>query len=111
MTGSSTRVRPSKTEQGLAEAAQTGLAVRAYHRPLGYSFFALPPGRYEIQVSCHWMFTSHMRRSALTVEVEPGSVPFDPMDRTAHHLSRGILRTHVLEIEETHTCRYCPGSG
>ena len=82
----------------MAEAApQTGLAVWAYHRPLGFSlelfsvtieidgvphkrgwgdwFFALPPGRYEVQVSCRWMFTPHMGRNAVTVEVEQGDVP------------------------------------
>jgi len=82
----------------LAEAApQTGLAVWADHRPMGYflllfpvtieidgvphkrrwgdSFFALPPGRYEVQVSCRWMFTPHMGRNAITVEVEQGDVP------------------------------------
>jgi len=82
----------------LAEAAtQTGLVVRAYHRPLGYwldlvsvtieidgvphkcgwgdTFFALSPGRYEVQVSCRWMLARHMGRNALTVEVERGDVP------------------------------------
>jgi len=82
----------------LAEASPlTGLAVRAYHRPLGYwlelqsvtieidgvphkcrwgdSFFALPPGRYEVQVSCRWMLARHMGRNALTVEIEKGHVP------------------------------------
>lgn len=81
----------------MAEAAlQTGLAVRAYHRPLGYwldfvsvtieidgvphkcgwgdSFFTLPPGRYEVQVSCRWMLERHFGRNALTVEVEQGNV-------------------------------------
>jgi hypothetical protein len=81
----------------LVEAAgQTGLAVRAYHRALGYwldfvsvtievdgvphkcgwgdSFFALPPGRHEVQVSCHWMLARHFGRNALRVEVEQGNV-------------------------------------
>jgi hypothetical protein len=98
LTGSSIEVPRSKRDRVLTEAApQTGLAVRAYHRPLGFllelfsvtieidgvphkcewgdSFFALPPGRHEVQVSCRWMFARHMGRNALTVEVEQGSAP------------------------------------
>ena|SRR5664280_3272466 len=89
---------PPRTERVLAEAAlQTGLTVWAYHRPLGFLggvfpvtieingvphkrmwgdwFFPLPPGRYEVQVSCRWIFTPHMGRNAITVEVEQGDVP------------------------------------
>lgn len=80
----------------MSSVPQTGISVRAYHRPLGFllelvsvtiqvdgiphkckwgdTFFPLPPGRHEVEVWSRWSFFRHYGRNDTTVDINQGVV-------------------------------------
>ena len=92
---------------------QSGIAVRAYHRPLGFllelvsviiqvdgtphkrewgdSFFPLPPGRHEVEVWSRWTFFRHYGRNSTTVDVDPGVVQWIQWTAPASVFQKGRI--------------------
>jgi hypothetical protein len=100
--------------------SQSGIAVRAYHRPLGFllelvsvtiqvdgiphkrrwgdSFFPLPPGRHEVEVWSRWTFFRHYGRNNATVDVNPGVVQWIQWTAPASVFQKGRIDRLDAEV-------------
>jgi hypothetical protein len=58
----------------MLELVQVNVEINGavYRCPWGETTFPLAPGRYQVTVSCPWMFYRHLGRNSIMVDVPPG---------------------------------------
>jgi hypothetical protein len=67
-------VRAVQPKRALLQLVKVQIEINEtlYKRKWGETLFPLEPGRYQISVSCRWLFYPHLGRNSIVIDLSPG---------------------------------------